>query len=475
MEIDIFELSPENYQIIFDTLQTGINIVHPSGTIIYVNNAYCRMHGYQKEEMIGESLEMILPDEDVKKGLENFRKIVKGQRKTSHVIRSFNRRKDGSLFPVVIAWNFLLKRNKLVGMVSAVQDITEMAETKAELKKTQHEMQELQNQLEQRKYLEFMMGDSLPIKQIQRAVENVAATDFSVLITGETGSGKELVAESIHNFSSRNKFPLISVDCGAIPNTLIESELFGHQKGAFTGADRLKEGAFQKAHHGTIFLDEITNLSVNMQKKLLRVLEKKEVQKIGSTRKEKLDIRILAATNEHIEKLVERSEFRKDLFFRLNEFMIRVPALRNRRDDIPLLVQRFIKEICHKLKIKRKSISKETLTFLNSYNWPGNVRQLRNALKRAIVVSDKEIRPEHFELLGSDSRHITEPDIDFDLEQSVDLKNLSRQVADNFESQIIRKTLEKFDGNKSKTARFLNIDYKTLLTKIKNYGINSIE
>ncbi len=468
-----FEKYPEYYETILETLQSGINIVDPEGKILFVNKTYCNMHGFNETELIGNSIAKILPDEDPKAGLINFKKIVRKKIKKSFVVKSFNRKKDGALFPVILAWNYLLKNEKLIGMVTVVQDITEMTETKAELEKSKIAVKELREKLQQHEYLEYMMGDSITIKETHRAVEKVANTDFSVMISGETGTGKEIIAKAIHSFSDRNAQPLISVDCGAIPDTLIESELFGHLKGAFTGADRTKEGAFQKANRGTIFLDEITNLSVDMQKKLLRVLETKEVQKIGSQKKEKLDFRIISASNENIENLVNKGNFRKDLFFRLNEFFIRVPTLHERKEDIPILTQRFIGEICQKLNMPPKHITEAALNDLIAYEWPGNVRELRNSLKRAIVISEQKIIPEHFEFLGKKQKNVKQERLDLTSYQMIDLKKLSQQYSDNFEKKIIRDCLINFQNNKSKTARFLQIDYKTLLAKIKKYGIDS--
>lgn len=448
--------------------------MNTEGKILYVNEAYCRMNNYKRDELIGKSLALILPGQDPQEGLKQYKKIINKEIEKPALVESYNIRRDGTSFPVLISWNYLEDNGKLLGMVTVVQDMTELKKIKKELQQSKYHVVELENILSKREYLEYMMGDSQEIKDVHHAVENVAKTDFSVLICGETGSGKELIAQAIHTFSPREKEVYICVDCGAIPDTLIESELFGHLKGAFTGADRKKEGAFQKAHKGTIFLDEITNLPHAVQQKLLRVLEKKEVQKIGSTKWEKLDIRIVTASNENVKKLVEEGLFRKDLYYRLDEFIIQIPPLRSRKEDVPMLVQRFLNEICIKLKMPQKKISEQSLEVLQKYSWPGNVRELRNSLKRAILLADDIIEPTHFEFyqMGLTKEHAFDIAITFD--QEFDLKNLSGRYADSFEKKIILKCLEKFNGNKSKAARFLHIDYKTLLTKIKNYGIHSI-
>ena len=466
---DFFKDS-EHYKIVFDTLQSGINAVDINGKILYVNSTYCKMHGYTKNELIGQSIEMILPDKDKKDGLKNFKRIVSKKIKRSFVVKSFNRRKNGKLFPVILAWNYLMEDEKLIGMITTVQDITEMTETQAELEKTKEEIKQLQSKLAKREYLEYLMGDSKKIKTIHRITEKVAATDFSVIIIGETGTGKEIVGQAIHKFSNRENKPIISIDCGAITESLIESELFGYVKGAFTGAYETRDGAFQRANGGTIFLDEIGNLSIEMQKKLLRVLQEKEVQKIGSTRKEKLDVRIIAATNEKFAEKVKNGEFRKDLYFRLNEFTVKLPSLKERKEDIPLLVHRFVNELCLKLKINSKKISSSALKKLNDYSWPGNVRELKNALKRALIICDNEILPEHLDLSGLNNSEVYTQNItsfDFEFNDCFDFKKVVKNYTKSIEYEIIQKTLSKFNGNKSKAARFLSIDYKTMLKKSK--------
>ncbi len=468
-------MKKKTIQTILDTIQAGINVVDTQGKIIYVNDAYCRMNNYTREEMLGKSLALILPEQDHREGLEHYKKIIRKKTDRQFTVESFNIRRDGSSFPVLISWNYLEENGELEGMVTVVQDISKLVKTEQSLKKSKQEVRQLKAKLEKREYLEYIMGDSSEIREVHKAVEKVARTDFSVVICGETGTGKEIIAEAIHNFSHREKKPFVSIDCGAIPETLIESELFGHTKGAFTGAVDTRNGAFQNANRGTIFLDEITNLSLDMQKKLLRVLQAKEVQKIGSTKKEHLNIRVISASNEDIVEMVKQGRFRRDLFYRLNEFIIYVPPLRERKGDIPLLTQRFLKEICAQLKCKRKSISKPAMRLMYDYEWSGNVRELKNALKRAIVISEAEIKPEHFDLISTVGKPVTYPidrvELDISDYQELDLKGVVKEHSAKIEKEIIQKALHQFNGNKSKTARFLHIDYKTILQKIHNYGI----
>jgi two-component system nitrogen regulation response regulator GlnG len=470
------------FQSITELLQAGVNLIDRDGKIIYVNQAYCRMHNYTKEELVGKYLDMILPEHDPVDGLERYKKIINKEIDLPFIVEGINTRKDGSTFPVLISWNYLIINGELEGMVSVVQDLTQiknvesaLKESEKKVKKIDLEMKTLKDMLEKKEYLEYIMGDSDKIRQVHNSVEKVGKTDFTVIIYGETGTGKEIIANSIHNFSMRSNKPMISIDCGAIPESIIESELFGYVKGAFTGASETKDGAFQMANGGTIFLDEITNLSFDMQKKLLRVLQEKEVRKVGSTHTEKLDIRVIAASNENILNLVEKGNFRKDLFFRLNEFTISLPPLRERKDDIILLAQRFIKEISERLNITTKKISKGAIQMLLNYNWPGNVRELKNVIKKAIIISDDEIREEHLDLINDVNYEKYDNNIiefnEIDKLEKFDLKDVTNKYTMRLEKEIIKKSLNRFGNNKSKVARFLNIDYKTLLTKIKDYKL----
>lgn len=337
------------------------------------------------------------------------------------------------------------------------------------------EIEDLRLKLEERKFLEYTMGKSPPIRAVHQAIEKVTRTDFSVLIYGETGTGKEIVAQAIHDYSLRREQPFVAVDCGSIPENLIESELFGYLKGAFTGAYRAREGRFQQANEGTIFLDEISNLSYELQKKLLRVVQERKVQKIGSRRQEAVDVRIISATNQPLDELVLQGKFRKDLYYRLDEFTLRLPALQERREDIPALASRFLKEALQKLDQGQRKLSPAALVALQRHDWPGNVRELQNIVRRAVLVSDYIIEPEHLALKLDQTVTTNQPEIEVDLDGNLDLKQLSREYTARIEKQIIGNVLRRFHGNKSQTARHLKIDYKTLLSKIAAYGINSIE
>ena len=462
----------EYFKTILNTFQAGVNIVNKDGIIEYVNDAYCKMNGYTREELVGHSLKVILPDKDPTTGILNFKKIISKKIKKPFVKEAFNTHKDGHKFPVLLSWNYLTDKNEVIGMVTVVQDLSKLKETESKLKKNHYELQKIKTELKEKERLEYLLGSGKEIKKTIDIIKKIAPTDFSVLITGKTGTGKEIIANSIHKLSKRKNKEFIKIDCGAISENLMESELFGHVKGAFTGAISPKKGAFKKANHGTIFLDEITNLNLNMQKKLLRVLQEQTIKSVGSDKTEKIDVRIIAASNEEILKLVREGKFRADLYYRLNEINIHVPSLKERKEDIPYFVNRFINENCNRLNIKRKLISQEALDVLINYDWKGNVRELQNCIKRAIVLSDNIILPKHLVLTKNViDLFSTESGINIFREDAFDLKKFLKAENEKIEKKILEDTLKKFSFNKSKSAKFLNIDYKTILSKIKYYGL----
>jgi transcriptional regulator with PAS, ATPase and Fis domain len=278
-----------------------------------------------------------------------------------------------------------------------------------------------------------------------------------------------VVAAAIHNLSRRAEKPFVVVDMGAIPETLVESELFGYEKGAFTGAEKRKRGFFEIADGGTLFIDELENLSLYVQSKLLRVVEEKKCIPLGMTAPLDVDVRIIAATNADIRESVAEKKFREDLFFRLGEFIITLPRLKDRAEDIPFLARKFIMEAGTELNKPIRELSEDARTLLLRYPWPGNVRELRNVVRRAVLLSDDGlIQPSDLDFLIED-REKEREDIPF-----LPLKELSAIAVKDVEERAITQTLELTNGNKSKAASILQIDYKTLLTKIKEYGIHHI-
>lgn len=306
-----------------------------------------------------------------------------------------------------------------------------------------------------------LIGESFQMKKIYELVHTVAKTDTTVMIRGESGTGKELVAKAIHINSNRKYFPIITVNCGALAESLLESELFGHEKGSFTGAQFKRKGKFEMADRGTIFLDEIGSISFKMQVELLRVIETKQFNRVGGNDLIKSDFRVITATNEPLEELVKAGKFREDLYYRLNVFSINIPPLRERRDDIPLLANFFINKFSIMMNKQVKTVSKEAMQFLLNHDWPGNVRELENAIERAMVVGKSNI--------------ITVDDLPFHLSQSNGDFNGDDKSLASIERKYILKTLNETNWNISKAAQTLDIDRVTLYNKINKYSLRKAE
>jgi DNA-binding NtrC family response regulator len=331
-----------------------------------------------------------------------------------------------------------------------------------EQKRIVKENLDLKRQLKKEFSLDSFIGDTPEIIEMKKLVEKVALTDSTVLIQGESGTGKELVAKAIHHHSRRADKPFVTINCAALPETLLESELFGHTKGAFTGAIKDKEGLFFVADGGTFFLDEVGVISQAIQVKLLRVLEEKEITPVGSTKPIQVEVRLIAATNADLEQEVKLGNFRADLFYRLNVIPIHIPTLRERKDDIKLLTFYFIKKYCEKLQIKEKSISDEAMNKLLSYSWPGNARELENTMERVILLAkDDEVKikdlPEN--ILSGEAVKLIE-------ETRPETPSL-----ETIEKSYIYWVLQRADWQKSKAAQILGIDSSTLYRKIEKYGL----
>ena len=315
----------------------------------------------------------------------------------------------------------------------------------------------LRQELKSKDGLATVVYHSEPMARVMEMAKRVAATDSTVLITGESGTGKGLVAQRIHQMSSRSRRPFITVDCGTLVETLFESELFGHVKGAFTGADANKIGKFELAQHGTLFFDEISNISLEVQAKLLRAVEERKVSKVGSHRVITVDVRIIAATNKDLTHAIKDGTFRGDLFYRLNVVNIQMPTLRDRKSDIPLLAQHFLKKYTSRLRKPIQGISSEAMELISKHDWPGNVRELENTVERLVVLSNGPmLEPSDLVYAGILPSQDAES-------HPLALKDLERE-------HILR-TLQKFSQNKSDAARALGIDRKTLREKLKRYNI----
>lgn len=328
------------------------------------------------------------------------------------------------------------------------------------------EVESLRRQLDEKTLLDEAIGQSSEFKYVLKQIQIIAPTNMTVMIQGESGTGKEIVCRLIHKLSLRKDHQLIAIDCGAIPDTLVESELFGHEKGAFTGADAQKQGKFEQAHGGTLFLDELTNLTEVNQMKLLRVIEERKLQRLGGKKIIDADVRIIAASNVKLHDAVTNGKFRSDLFYRLNEFHINLPLLKDRKDDIPILAKYFLDLANSELSKNVKGFTPDAAKQLLTYSWPGNVREIKNVVRRAVLLCE--------------SGQITQAELGFDnnifqqdnkTEPAKESGNSLEDATRNVEREIIRKALEQTGGNKIKAAQLLRMNRKTLYRKIKSLGI----
>lgn len=325
----------------------------------------------------------------------------------------------------------------------------------------------LKEEFSSRHGLPNIIGKSEKIVAVARNIQKAAPARTTILLTGESGTGKELFARAIHNLSGRNDYPFVAINCAALPGNLMESELFGHEKGAFTGAHARKLGKFELANRGTVFLDEVGELDLELQAKLLRVIQEGEIERVGGTKTLKIDVRLVAASNKDLEEEVAAGRFREDLFYRLSVFPIRIPPLRERREDIPLLAEYFLKKYAADLKAGVESISPEALGMLAGHDWKGNVRELENTIERAIILSDGNVIEAGHILPGT--RPAAREGEESPAGGSLD--EVGKRALRAAESERIRRALAESSGNKTRAAEALKVSYKTLLTKIKDYGI----
>ncbi len=333
----------------------------------------------------------------------------------------------------------------------------------------QQENTQLRSELQGKYQGANIVGSSSPMQQVYRMISMVADKTSTVLISGETGTGKELIARAIHYSGSRKDQPMVCVNCGAIPANLLEDELFGHVKGAFTGAHMHRVGRFEQANHGTLFLDEVANMPLDLQVKLLRVLQEKEFQKVGGTSNIKVDVRIIAATNGDLLERVRKGEFREDLYYRLNVIPIHILPLRQRREDIPLLTSHFLKKFCHEQNLPLKRVSHDAMKHLITFDWPGNIRQLENAVEMAVALSaDRELLDKTDFPTVADS---LDEDVLFD---AIDIPNDGvdfNTLVSELEKRLIVKSLRATGGNKKRAASLLRLKRTTFVEKLKRMGM----
>jgi DNA-binding NtrC family response regulator len=325
----------------------------------------------------------------------------------------------------------------------------------------------LREELAQNLGLTEIIGKSGKMKEATALVEKVAGSDTTVLLLGESGTGKELFAQAIHYLSQRKDGPFVPINCAAIPRELLENELFGSEKGAFTSSTARKMGKFEIAEGGTIFLDEIGDMDISLQAKLLRVLQEKRFERLGGTKTIDVNVRVIAASNMDLKKSIEKKQFREDLYYRLSVFPITIPPLRQRREDIPALADYFIEKFCKEMNKKKKRLSSESLKLMDKYHWPGNVRELENTIERAVILCEpKTITPEHLALRLPSSAEIR-------LREGAGLKEVAALAQAEAEKSLILRVLSQTRGNKKKSAEILKIDYTTLFEKLKKYGLQT--
>jgi len=364
------------------------------------------------------------------------------------------------------AWDFVSKPFQIDELLHALNAALEQRRLKSE-------NAYLRAQLEERYRFSGIIGKSKPMEKLFQLLETVAATNSTILITGETGTGKEVVARAIHQSGPRRQSRFVALNCSAIPETLLEAELFGHVRGAFTGAVGTRQGRMEQAHKGTLFLDEVGTMSAGLQMKLLRVLQEREFERVGDSHTIKVDVRVIAATNSDLGRMVAEGGFREDLFYRLNVIPVELPALRERKEDIPLLVQHFLERLAKdgggskKGPVERKSVSQDTMRRLMAYSWPGNVRQLENAIERAVAFSASRMQID-VDDLPADIQEAEEIVLSPAVALPEEGLDLDEYIA-NVERELIQRSLERTGGNKGQAAKLLNLKRTTLVEKLKRF------
>lgn len=444
---------------VLNSVHEGIEIVDNDGIIRYVNSAFTRITGVQEIARLGQNIFDRVPNGLLTRTLRTGESF-KGQTMT---IPESGIEIVTNTYPIIIS-------GMMAGAVAIFYDLRELHKIMAESLGSQingNPLERVANLVGAQFSFDDIKGNSAALLEAIRISKRAAETDFTVLLCGESGTGKELFAHAIHLASRRAQGPFAKVNCVAIPETLLESELFGYEKGAFTGASRGKAGIIELAHNGTLFLDEIGDMALSLQGKILRVLEDREIQKVGGTSTTKVDFRVVAATNQDLSNLVKQGKFREDLYYRLSAILIRVPPLRERKEDIPLLVNHFINKLRSQITKRMDGVTDSALELLKCYDWPGNVRELRNLLERASLVTDSTFVDKN------DILNVL-PDI-LDDKKAPYVKGTYNLNLSATEQALIINALEKhgwtYKGKKS-AAKALGISVRTLYNKIQKYRLS---
>ena len=448
------------WKTVIDTLRDGLLVVDPKGNIMAANPSAERLTGYSSHELVGRSCKVlnctgckILEQGEGVKWCELFslRKIRDKQCQISH--------KDGHTLDIMKSASVLRDQTgKIIGAVETLTDISELV-------RQQQEILSLRKSCHLEEGFHGILGRSTLMQRLFELIENVSQTDAPVMIMGPSGTGKEMVARAIHDAGTRAGKPFIKVNCAALNENLLESELFGHVKGAYTGADRNRIGRFEAAQEGTIFLDEIGDIQPSTQVKLLRVLEEKQIERVGDHRPISVNVRIVTATNRNLEELVRQGRFREDLFFRINVFPLYCPSLSDRKEDIPMIVQNFIRRNNEESGKNIMGLAPEALEMLMAYNWPGNVRELRNAVEYAFVLCPGG----HIQV-----EHLPPKIISFDTGPADHMTFSEFGNAERTRDELVR-VLRRTGGNQSKAASLLGVSRVTIWKRLKKYGIDPKE
>ena len=446
---------PEYWKTIVDTMMDGVVVVDREGIILSVNKALERITGYRGSELVGRECRIL--DCDTCFSSDGAGMDVKECRLFTHgsVVKRRCRltRKNGT--PLFALKNAAVLRNAAGAIVGGVETLTDITDLVAK----ERTIKDLKDLLSPEDGFEGIVGRSSPMRDVYALISNAAVSDAPIIIYGESGTGKELVADAIHRQGKRRKGPFVKVNCAALAESLLESELFGHVRGAFTGAEKDRRGRFESAHKGDLFLDEIGDIPLATQAKLLRVLQEKEIERVGDHRPISIDTRIITATHRDIEGMCRDGLFRDDLFYRLNVIPIRMPPLRERREDIPILVDHFIRMIRVRSEKEIQGVTEEAMEQLSLYRWPGNVRELINVLEYAFVVChDPIIAAHHLPALRAGEAWAAQ-------------HHRRREGTEGEEKERLVKALEKSGGNRQAAADFLGISRVTLWKLLKKHGI----
>jgi transcriptional regulator with PAS, ATPase and Fis domain len=446
----------KHWKTIVDTLQDGVMVVDPRGNIMAVNPAAERLTGYTASELIGRSCRILdctgceIFDEGA---AEKWCGLYARGGVTAKKCLITNKAKQH----VNIIKNASILRDAAGNIIGAVETLTDMSE----LVRQQNEIVSLRKTLHLNEGYHGIIGKSGVMQNLYELIDNVAQTDSPVMITGESGTGKELVARAIHEAGNRRALPFIKVNCAALNDNLLESELFGHIKGAYTGADKNRVGRFEAADGGTIFLDEIGDIPMSTQVKLLRTLEEKVIEKVGDHTPIKVDVRVLSATNRNLEQLIAEGSFREDLFFRINVFPLRCPPLRERLEDLPMIVQSFIRQNNEKTGKKILGMTPEAIEKMTAYGWPGNIRELRNTVEYAFVLCASG---------GIGTQHLP-PKIAATPLECVE-PSAARPATGDAKKDTLISALRQSGGNRTEAARILGVSRVTVWKQMKKYAID---